>query len=499
MRSGFGAAGGGTIGYMPLEQMRGKRRSTRAATNGRSPRVTYEMLAGKNPVPRARPGTGRGGHRGCGARCCPRCAGTSSTRQPTTWCSTRSTPTARSATTTSTDFAEEMEKFLGDPRTGHRELAVIVGDAQGDNDGEEEEESPAPAPCPARAAARAHHATAGGRGGARRGRGGQRSRGLRGAGEPAAGRRPGRHLRPGGAGCAAVLGAVRAHCAGRRAQTSPGCAVGLLLAGARRSSRRARRPPAWCCWQRRRCGGTSPAGWATRRRMPRSPCPSAGAVGGNQLAPVAAGFFLPPARALGTTAFALLVAALLASFGSGNLLGWDALARWDFAGIDVQANLGALLLQPATWCVAVSWLAAAAVLSACRRRPSRILEVLGIVLAAAALVAGICARRPGSPRASTPGCPRPRPSRPRPWPSPASPSPATWSRPRPSCGKKGRKPSRAKADRHFLPNTSYIRVPSGVSCDAPKAERSTAQERSGQGSRRARDKRDEGRGDPCIS
>ena len=75
------------------------------------------------------------------------------------------------------------------------------------------------------------------------------------------------------------------------------------------------------------------------------------------------------------------MAALLASFGSGNLLGWDALARWDFAGIDVQANLGALLLQPATWCVAVSWLAAAAVLSACRRRPSRIL----------ALVAGICA------------------------------------------------------------------------------------------------------------
>ena len=113
--------------------------------------------------------------------------------------------------------------------------------------------------------------------------------------------------------------------------------------------------------------------------------PLAGAVGGNQLAPVAAGFFLPPARALGTTAFALLVAALLASFGSGNLLGWDAFARWDFAGTDVQANLGALLLQPATWCVAVSWLAAAAVLSACRCRLSRILAGLGIV------VAGICA------------------------------------------------------------------------------------------------------------
>ena len=88
---------------------------------------------------------------------------------------------------------------------------------------------------------------------------------------------------------------------------------------------------------------------------------------------------------------ALLVAALLASFGSGNLLGWDALARWDFAGTDVQANLGALLLQPATWCIAASWLAAAAVLSACRCRPSRILAVFGIVLAAAALVAGICA------------------------------------------------------------------------------------------------------------
>ena len=289
-----------------------------------------------------------------------------------------------------TDFAEEMEKFLGDPRTGHRELAVIVGDAQGDNDGEEEEEAPRPprAPrVPLRERITRRQAAVAARVVGAAGSGAVAFVAL--ANLPQVGGLDGIF---GLAGPAALLfwglfalialaGALKPHlgallayfslAAALIAQGAPAAGVVLLAATA-----------VWWYFAGRLGNAPANATFAV---------PLAGAVGGNQLAPVAAGFFLPPARALGTTAFALLVAALLASFGSGNLLGWDALARWDFAGIDVQANLGALLLQPATWCVAVSWLAAAAVLSACRRRPSRILEVLGIVLAAAALVAGICA------------------------------------------------------------------------------------------------------------
>ena len=385
---GFGAAGGGTIGYMPLEQMRGMSLDARCDEWALAA-VTYEMLAGENPF------------------LAPDLARAESAIEDAelvlpSLCWDELDPAADDVVFYAldpdreqrydnvTDFAEEMEKFLGDPRTGHRELAVIVGDAQGDNDGEEEEEAPRPprAPrVPLRERITRRQAAVAARVVGAAGSGAVAFVAL--ANLPQVGGLDGIF---GLAGPAALLfwglfalialaGALKPHlgallayfslAAALIAQGAPAAGVVLLAATA-----------VWWYFAGRLGNAPANATFAV---------PLAGAVGGNQLAPVAAGFFLPPARALGTTAFALIVAALLASFGSGNLLGWDALARWDFAGIDVQANLGALLLQPATWCVAVSWLAAAAVLSACRRRPSRILEVLGIVLAAAALVAGICA------------------------------------------------------------------------------------------------------------
>ena len=385
---GFGAAGGGTIGYMPLEQMRGVSLDARCDEWALAS-VTYEMLAGENPF------------------LAPDLARAESAIEDAelvlpSLCWDELDPAADDVVFYAldpdreqrydnvTDFAEEMEKFLGDPRTGHRELAVIVGDAQGDDEAEEEERAPHP-PRPPRVPLRERITR-------RQAAVAARIVGAAGSGAvafvalanlPRIGGLEGIFGLAGPAlllfwglfALIALAGALKPHlgallayfalAAALIAQGAPAAGCVLLAATA-----------VWWYFAGRLGNAAANATFAV---------PLAGAVGGNQLAPVAAGFFLPPARALGTTAFALLVAALLASFGSGNLLGWDAFARWDFAGTDVQANLGALLLQPATWCVAVSWLAAAAVLSACRCRLSRILAVLGIVLAAAALVAGICA------------------------------------------------------------------------------------------------------------
>ena len=118
--------------------------------------------------------------------------------------------------------------------------------------------------------------------------------------------------------------------------------------------------------------------------------PLAGAFGCNQLTPLVAGFCLPPARAFGALAFSLVVSVMLAACGSHSLLGWDALTNWQFsAGLDVQASIGSLLMQPALWCIVISWIAATGALSAFRLRPTRAFAVLGTLVASALLLAGI--------------------------------------------------------------------------------------------------------------
>lgn len=385
---GFGAAGGGTIGYMPLEQMRGLSLDVRCDEWALAS-VTYEMLAGENPF------------------IAPDLAHAETAIEDAelvlpSLCWDELDPAVDDVVfyaldpdreqryASVSDFAEEMEQFLGDPKRGHRELAVIVGDAQGDGDEIDEEEpvrEPRPPRVPLRDRFTARQATLAAHVVGAAGSGLVAFVAL--ANLPQIG---GLNGILGLAGPAALLfwglfalivlaGALKPHlgsllayfalAAALIAQAAPAAGCVLLAATA-----------VWWYFAGRTGNAAANAAFAV---------PLAGAVGGNQFAPVAAGFFLSPLKALGTTAFALLVALLLAAFGSGNLLGWDAFAQWDFGGTDVQANLGSLLLQPATWCVAASWFAAAGALSVCRRRPSRVLEVLGVILAAAALVAGMCA------------------------------------------------------------------------------------------------------------
>ena len=116
--------------------------------------------------------------------------------------------------------------------------------------------------------------------------------------------------------------------------------------------------------------------------------PVVGAFGFNAFLPLAAGTCLRPRNAFITLAYAALWALVLGACGTGNMMGWEALLYWNFAQVDVSHRLLAMLAAPATWCTVVSWLVAVVAESACNSRGSKPLAVLGVVLAAALLVAG---------------------------------------------------------------------------------------------------------------
>ena len=116
--------------------------------------------------------------------------------------------------------------------------------------------------------------------------------------------------------------------------------------------------------------------------------PLAGAFGGNTLVPFMAGASLRPAKAIVTTVFAVVLALILAGFGTHNLLGWNVLANGDFGASEVTTSVTHLLTQPSTWATVVGWLVATIVLSLVRMRESRALTVLGISIALVAVLVG---------------------------------------------------------------------------------------------------------------
>lgn len=116
--------------------------------------------------------------------------------------------------------------------------------------------------------------------------------------------------------------------------------------------------------------------------------PVVGAFGFNAFLPLAAGTCLRPRNAFITLAYAALWALVLGACGTGNMMGWEALLYWNFAQVDVSHRLLAMLAAPATWCTVVSWLVAVVAESACNSRGSKPFAVFGVVLAAALLVAG---------------------------------------------------------------------------------------------------------------
>lgn len=372
--SGFGAAGGGTIGYMPLEQMRQENLDVRCDEWALAS-VAYEMLTGENPFLASDLKRAELAIEDAELVLPSLCwEGLDPAIDDVVFYALDPDREERYATIS--DFAEELEPFLGDSKRGVRELAAIVGYAD-----EQDEEPVEDEPCLPRVPLRErftplHRAIA--------------THAVGGAGSAllafvALWNMPqtsgfANPLFWGIFALIVLAGALRPHLGALLGyfalaamfivQGVPAAGCVLLAAAA-----------TWWYFVGREGDAEANAALAV---------PLAGAFGLGQLAPLAAGLSLAPVRAMGTAAFSVLIAVMLAACGSHNLLSWDVLANWNVgARSDLAGTMGALLVQPPLWCVAGSWIASAGALAAIRLRPTRAFAVLGTCMAGALLLGGV--------------------------------------------------------------------------------------------------------------
>lgn len=368
---GTGVAGGGTIGYMPLEQMRQEALDARCDEWALAS-VTYEMLAGENPflapdLERAEAAI-EDAELVLPSLCWEEL---DEGVDDVLFCALD--PDKEERYDTVTEFAEELEEYLGDSKRGHRQLAELVNIAE---NGEE--------PDPAEPEPRVPLAE---RLGPKQSAVASRVLGCAGsalltfvslANVPqasgwdnplfwgvlalvalAAALKP--HL-----GCVLSLAALAAALLVNQAYVLG--ALLVLVAGV------------WWLFVGRL--GNAPANVALA-------VPLLGVFGCAPFASVAAGYYLTVGRAAATAAFGTFLAVVLAGFGSADLAGWWLLSHWQFAGIDVQATVLDMVMRPETWAVAASWVLAATLFSLCCSRGKRWLAVIGALLSCAALLAGV--------------------------------------------------------------------------------------------------------------
>ena len=115
--------------------------------------------------------------------------------------------------------------------------------------------------------------------------------------------------------------------------------------------------------------------------------PLLGAVGAAPVAPLLAGAALRPMQAIATAAFSAVCALVLASFGSGALLGWDVVSHWLVGRTDVTHVFVETATNPTTWAVAAGWVAAAFIGSLFSLQGKRWMRICGLVLATAIVLA----------------------------------------------------------------------------------------------------------------
>lgn len=385
---GYGVAGGGTIGYMPLEQMRQENLDARCDEWALAS-VTYEMLAGENPFLAPNLFQAQEAIED-GELVLPSLCWDNLDPAADDPIFYALDPEREERYETVADFAEELSPFLGDPAKGRAELADIVA-------GPDEEEETEPQP-----------------------------------------REPGIPLRDritpellffGSHACGAAGSALLAFAALQNISQTEGFANplfwGLLLlitlAGALRPHLGALLgfvslsamlvmcgvPAAGCVllagigvwwWYLGRAGdATANAALAT---------PLAGAIGLGPLGPLAAGFALRPVAAMATAAFQVLCGFMLAGLGSASFMGWDVLATWHFSTAAFASDaaidrMAAMLTEPSTWIMAASWVLTAGACALLRWRPTRLFASFGVLAGAAVLVAGfVLAAVCGSPSAS---------------------------------------------------------------------------------------------------
>ncbi|MDO4182084.1 MAG: serine/threonine-protein kinase [Coriobacteriia bacterium] len=110
------------------------------------------------------------------------------------------------------------------------------------------------------------------------------------------------------------------------------------------------------------------------------------------LGPLLAGYMLPAGKAAASAGYSCLLCFVLAAAGRGSLLSFDLLQASHFAGSALSITMVAsqLVTTPGTWVVAASWVVAAVVLSLCCARGGRVMAVCGAAGALALCVLGLC-------------------------------------------------------------------------------------------------------------
>ena len=388
--AGYGRAAGGTIGYMPLEQMRLEACDARTDEWALAA-LTYEMLVGENPF------------RAPGLDAAERAIEQAEVFVPSMVRGDLNEEVDEAlfgALAIDRDdrfdsvelFADAMLPHMGDARRGARELAVLVGEACDDGADCDEGRGAASAFLP-------------GRGGSYAGlsmidRMAPRTKALvarlwaavicgfaafeaaanipacmtiAGRMEPAfwgvVGVAVAAALAWPGAGAAFAVGALVVALA---LSGSPFLALTLALAGV-----------AWLALGGARHHACANVG---------TTAVLAGAFGFAPVVPLLAGYFLNVKHAIAATAFAVVSAFCLACAGSLDLTGWNVFAFGAMPGVSAMEDAAlSLVASPGVWAMAASWLVAAVVGSLLCARGNRGLAACGMLAATAILVLGVIA------------------------------------------------------------------------------------------------------------
>lgn len=118
--------------------------------------------------------------------------------------------------------------------------------------------------------------------------------------------------------------------------------------------------------------------------------PLFGSVGFAAASPVTCGVLLPVLQSVITAAFAFASALIMAGCGSVDIMNWDAVMHLGFSS-NPAAGCLAVASQPATWVIGASWIAAAGLYSLLCVRGTRAFDIAGSVVAAVVLMLGACA------------------------------------------------------------------------------------------------------------
>jgi hypothetical protein len=365
--AGYGSASGGTIGYMPPEQIRQENLDARCDEWALAS-VTYEMLTGNNPFLAKDLASAEVAIEEAEI-VLPSLCREDLEPQADDVLFYALDPDREERYSSIDEFAEEMEVFLGNPAKGKRELAVLVGEAR--EDFEPEAERTARIPLFDRWTGRTKETV-------------DRVFSflnaallsllalgtiplLNGFTDPilwalfalisiAAIMKP--HL-------GAILGLLTL-CVSLLINGEYLLGILLLIA-----------TPCWWFFVARK--------GANQTNTALSPV-LFGCFGLSQLSPILIGFCLTLRETFINVAMALLLACILAGYGSQSLLGWEPLVFVQSASFDVQAGVWQLLQQPSTWCIVIAWFVAAVLMRVFCLRQTRLFAFFGVLLATAILL-----------------------------------------------------------------------------------------------------------------